>query len=248
MYKLTLRFDDDAHTLTAENGLPIGETGELLQSLSKALNLDDHNKVTLSEIRGNCYALEFSTRYVTMYETIKNLHEKISVNEFQGLNREEKNYASRLKNIMERRHTQLSVYDESKTFNLHVVSIDLPKEPQQYFQRGSVYGVVTAIGGVSLSGKSTIHVSDIPYDIEIDGQQEEQLLTHFKKNRLYFEIRKRINFQTGQVQSAELIDFGTTGTQPFIDAMNDLKSKYPDGFFNNLDGVNAVRDIRGYTL
>jgi hypothetical protein len=248
MYKLTLRFDDAAHSLTAENGLPIGETGELLQSLSKALNLDEHNKVTLSEIRGNCYALELTTRYVTMYETIKNLHEKISVNEFHGLNREEKNYAGKLKNIMERRQTDLNIYDELKTFNLHVGSIELPKEPQQYFQRGSIYGVITAIGGISVNGKSKIHVSDIPYDIEIDGQQEEQLLSHFKKNRLYFEIRKKINFQTGQVQSAELIDFETTGTKPFIEAMDDLKSKYPDGLFNNLDGVDAVRDIRGYSL
>jgi hypothetical protein len=248
MYKLTLRFDDAAHSLTAENGLPIGETGELLQALAKALNVDDNNKVTLSEIRGNCYALELATPVVTMYETIKVLHEKIDGNEFEGLNRDQRNYAGRLKNIMERHQTDLRVYDESKVFNLHVENIKLPKEPQHYFQKGSIYGVVTAIGGVSLSGKSTIHVSEISYDIEIDNSQEVQLLQYFKKNRLYFDIRKKINFQTGAVQSAELQDFEVVGTTPLIEAMDDLKSKYPDGVFNNLDGVEAVRDIRGFTL
>ena len=63
-FDFTLRFDDEDHSLTSRNGLPIEKLGELLLSLSKAVNSDDKNPLILSEIRGNCYAFQVSANVV----------------------------------------------------------------------------------------------------------------------------------------------------------------------------------------
>ena len=80
-YDFTLRFDNEDHSLTAKNGLPIEKLAELLLSLSKSVNTDEKNPLILSEIRGNCYAIQVTTPIFTVHENLKVVHRKISEND-----------------------------------------------------------------------------------------------------------------------------------------------------------------------
>jgi hypothetical protein len=75
-YTVTIRFDDDTHSLSASSGLPVDLTGEVLVLLSKAVGFKKEEKFTLSEVRGNCYAISFVTDSEPLYCSIETVHKK----------------------------------------------------------------------------------------------------------------------------------------------------------------------------
>ena len=201
-FDFTLRFDDEDHSLTSRNGLPIEKLAELLLSLSKAVNSDDKNPLILSEIRGNCYAFQVSTPVLTIHEALKVVHSKISHNDFSGLNTEQKKYATKLKAILGNRLT-LHAYNANKDFEVEVAEIVIPKQPDFYYEIGSVYGIITSIGGNAVNGKTVIHVNKIPYDIEVSSKQEEELIKFYKKTRIRFLVRKKVSADKKEIVSAK---------------------------------------------
>ncbi|WP_020600303.1 hypothetical protein [Spirosoma panaciterrae] len=244
MYDLTLRFDDHQHTLTAEDGLPIDEVAKILASLSQALGLNKDQKVVLSDVRGNCYALNLSTNSITVHETLKVIHRKISQNDYQGLTTQERQYVATLKSVMRDEYT-LDVYDNTKEFRVHVEKVNLPKTPQYYYDRSTVYGVITLIGGQTIDGATYINIGLQNYPIKVTAYQERQLIKYFKQNKILFTINRRIRYDNDAVVSAELETFEITGEALLLSIAEDLREANPDGIFIDMeDSVDAVRKLR----
>lgn len=224
-YDFTLRFDDETHSLSVENGIPINKLSELLMSLSKIILLQKDDKLILSEVRGNCYALKFTTNNEVVQKSLIVVHNKISKNDYFGLNANQRSYARKIKDITGDKYT-LQAYNKDKSFKVNLEKIELPKPPDYYYQVSSVSGIITSIGGKSLKGKSTIHVSNNSYDIEINKTQEKKLAKYFKNKKIRFVINKKISVEDNEVKSAILEHFEILKDESFIDIISEIRSKY----------------------
>ncbi len=243
-YHFTLRFDDDEHSLTAYEGLPAGKVGDLLVSLSSALNLKKSTSLVLSEVRGNCYALQLTTGSKTIHENLKIIHKQVSENDYRGFTVEERNYVHTLKSIIGDR-LSLSAYDESKEFKVQVQKITIPKNPDFYFEAASVYGIITSIGGATLEGKAHIGINQEHFKIEISPTQEKVLLNHYKKNRIRLNIKKKINFENDRIVSAELLDFEILSERSLSESAVIFRSIHQTGISPDVtDSVMAVQSLR----
>lgn len=226
-FDFTIRFDDNLHTLTVKNGLPIDQVADLLTSLSKALNPTHDEKIVLSEIRGNCYALNISTNSITKHETLKVIHRKISENDYSALNNDQRKYASKLKHIMADLYT-VQAYDESKTFKVTVSEVNLPKAKEFFYEISSLYGVLTSIGGKALDGKANVHISGFNFDIEVTPEQELDLIQHYKKERLRLVVHKKVGVDSHDIKSAVLQSFEVIKDHNFHTAIQEFRSKYSE--------------------
>ncbi len=243
-YHFTLRFDDDEHSLTAYDGLPAGKVGDLLVALAHALNLKNSKSLVLSEVRGNCYALQLTTESKTIQESLKVIHKQVSENDYKGFTSEERKYVHTLKAILGER-LNLSAYDETKQFKVKVEKITIPKNPDYYFETTSTYGIITAIGGATLEGKAHININQEDFKIEISPAQEKELLNYYKKNRISLHIKKKINFETDKISSAELLDFEILSEKSFAEAAEIFRANHPDGISSDVtDSVVTVRMLR----
>lgn len=228
-YHFTLRFDDEQHSLTRFNGLPAPRVGELLVSLSEALNIGKSQLLVLSEIKGNCYALDLTTESLIVHENLKVIHKNISENNYKGLNIEQRKYAQTLKSIMGGR-LYLKAYDKDKGYQITVEKIELPKIPTHYFEIGTAYGIITAIGGNTLDGKAHIKINQEDYNIEISPRQEQGLINEYKKSRLQLSVKKKISVETDKIISAELLDFEVLSEQSFRELAERFRQKHPTAF------------------
>ncbi len=227
-YQFTLRFDDDLHSLNQYNGLTAQQVGELLTVLSQAMHLNSEQKLILSDIKGNCYALELTTDSISVHENLKVVHRKISENDYSGLGSNEKKYANCLKAIIGNK-LNLRAYDKDKAYYVKLDKIELPKEPTHYFEHSVVHGIITSIGGASLDGKAFIKINEENYQIEINVAQEKSLVRYYKAKKIDFSIKKKIDFTSDKIVSAELIDFEVLEEKTFIELVNEAKASYPDG-------------------
>ena len=243
-YNLTLRFDDPDHALTAEDGLPIDEVAKLLHSLSEAIDVDNEHKVVLSQVKGNCYALNLSTYSVTKYETMKVIHRKVSENDYNGLTIKERQYAIVIKDVLNGHYT-LDVYDDKKDFRVRVEKVQIPRVPTYYYEIGTLYGIVTSIGGQTIDGASSILISQQNYPIKVTQSQEQELLEYFKKIKLLFTLRKKLRYDNDTVVSAELESFEPTNKETFAMSVRKLRAKHKDGLLKDYsDPVEALRELR----
>lgn len=230
-YDFILRFDDDKHSLTAKNGLSIKELSELLSSLYDAINVSNKDTLVLSEIRGNCYAINLTTNNELIYENLKVVHRKISYNDFDGLNKKQIAYAEKIKTIL-KDDLNLQAYDEFKTFNVAVNDINIIQDlPSYYFEISTEYGIITSIGGRSIDGVSNIKVNGQNYDIKVSATQEIELLPFFKKNRLRLVLNKKISAEDHEVKSAILESYEITDNKNFFDNVPYFDKELSDKVF-----------------
>lgn len=230
--------------LSIENGIPAIEIGELITSLAEALHLSKEQSFVLSEIRGNCYALGLTTNSVTVYENLKVIHRKVSDNEYSGFTLDEKKYANKLKQVLKKKY-YLDAYDANKDYKVRVREVNIPETPEFYYEIGTVNGIITSIGGKTLSGKTSINVNQSDFPVEINDIQENKLINYYKGSKLLLTIKKKINFETDKIISGQLLDFEVGSSKNFAELVADLKNETPEGLFNNIDdAVTAVRKLR----
>jgi hypothetical protein len=243
-YDFTLRFDNDAHSLTAYKGIPAEDVGKILIDLTNALGKG--HEIVLSEIKGNCYALNITTPDIVTHEILKVIHKRIEKNDFLGLNSEQRKYAGTISGIMRNRHVYLDVYTKDKEeYHVKVFEIIVPEKPRHYFEIGSIYGKITAIGGKTLNGKANIKINDGHFDIEVTPTQERTLLAHYKKTKLLLTIKKKIDFDSGNILSAILEDYEEVSERDFFKGLKNLSNDYPNGLFtieNDEDLVSFIRN------
>jgi transcriptional regulator CtsR len=233
-----LRFDDEQHSLNARNGIPLSELTDLLQSLHRTLHLAQDETIVLSQVIGNSYAVQVTTNSHTVQRRMLNLHQRISHGEFVGMNLDERKYAKELRKVIKDRYF-VQGYDPKDTDKrVQINTITIPKEVEYYHEISTIYGIITAIGGRSLNGKASIHISDALYDITVTSEQEKELIKSFKTDRLALTVRQKIHCETGDVKQASLEDFEVLSNRTFVQAADELRQKYPDGIFPLLVNVD----------
>lgn len=231
-FDFILRFDDNSHSLTAKNGLSVKDLSELLSSLYEALNVSDADKLVLSEVRGNCYAINLTTNNELVHENLKVVHKKISTNDYQGLNKKQIKYANKVSSILNDK-LYLQAYDENKDFKVEVNEINIPKLPEYYHEISSVYGIITSIGGRSIDGVSYVRINGHNYDIKVTSSQEKKLIPFFKKNKMRFVLNKKVSTDDKQVKSAELESFEPTENVSFNKNIeNNRTSEFDDKVYD----------------
>ncbi len=236
-YYFTLRFDDEQHSLTRFNGLSVQQVGEILLSLSEAVGLGKNQSLVLSEVRGNCYALEFTTESATLQESLKVIHSKISQNDYKGLNTGQRKYAHKLQGVLGEK-LFLKAYDKEKSYEVRVEKIEMPSMPTHYYELGDIYGIITSIGGNTIDGKANIKINQEDYPIEISPKQERVLVSEYKKNRLRLSVRKKIIFETDKISMAELLDFEVLDGLDFATLAKSFRENIPNAFPE--DSVSSV--------
>ncbi len=230
-FDYVLRFDDEQHSLNARNGIPLDKIATLLQYLYKTLHLAQDETIVLSQVIGNSYAVQVSTNSYTAQARLANLHERISHNEFAGMNVDERRYAQELKDVLGKRFFVQGYDPKDNDKRVQIDTITIPRKPEFYYEICTVYGVVTAIGGRSLTSRATIRLSDAPYDIDVTSEQEKQLIKSFKTDRLVLTVRQKIHYESGLVGHASLEEFEVLSKKTFVQAADELRQKYPDGLF-----------------
>lgn len=242
LYDYILRFDDEDHSLSAKNGIPLDELVKLLDSLNKTLRLAKDDKIVLSEVIGNSYAVGLTTNSYSAFNKIGDIHKKISKNDYSGFNTDERRYALQLKSVLKDKYYVQGYTGIDKVKRTQIDEIIIPQKPEYYFEIGSIYGIITGIGGKTLNGKASVHINNAPYEIEVSHDQEHQLIKHFKKDKLHFTITKKIGFDLENIISATLEDFGKVGDLSFLEASEFLLNKYPDGLFDHIeDSTNLIQ-------
>lgn len=233
-YDFILRFDDELHSLTAKNGLPIDILADLLKHLIKAIQGAAKEPIVISEIAGNCYAIKFTTPSLTVDSNFKLLHNHISQNKYNGFTKEQMDYAKHLGKIMRERKLRINTYDPNKTFNYKLDDVIIPVTPVFYYEVVSVYGIITMIGGNNIDGKSCVKIDSMnKVDIEVDKQQENELLKHFKKDRLRLNVRMKKYVSSGEVKGAILESF-TLVSGDFFDITKQIRDNEGDTIFNDI--------------
>ena len=105
------------------------EVGKILIDLTNALGKG--HEIVLSEIRGNCYALNIATKQHITYEILKVIHKKVSDNDFAGLNSDQKKYANTLKVVLHKEKAYLDIYTQDKEeYHVKVFDIVIPDKPK----------------------------------------------------------------------------------------------------------------------
>jgi hypothetical protein len=242
LYDYILRFGDEEHSLSAKNGIPLDELIKLLDYLNKTLRLAKDDKIVLSEVIGNSYAISLTTNSYSAHNKISTIHEKISKNDYSGFNANERKYAFQLKNVLNNKYYLQGFSASDKNKRTQIDEIIIPQKPDYYFERGSVYGIITSIGGKTLNGKASVHINDKPYEIEVSKEQEQQLIKHFKKDKLHLTITKKIGFDSENIISAVLEDYEIVSNLSFLEASQLLLNKYPDGIFDHIEDSTKLSE------
>jgi hypothetical protein len=248
-YSFTIRFDNEDHSLSAINGLPINQLGEMLILLGKAVKSGKDDNLTLSEVKGNCYAIVLNTSNSVIYHSANEIHKKISEKNFSGFNPDQNRYAEKLKSIIGTYNYKMNVYSENKDFDCEISDIEFENKVESYFEIDDVHGIIVSIGSSNLESNSYVKLSKEGYEISITNEQESELIKHFKKEKLLLRIRKKINFETKKTEAAELIDFEVMGNKKntFINNAEEIMTKHQKkGLFSNITNSAAtVRNLRG---
>ncbi len=98
-----------------------------------------------------------------------------------------------------------------------------------YFSITSVYGIIIQIGADTLEGKSKIKVDGLDYFIYITKEQDNEISKYYRNSEkmIRFKIKQKKILTSGEIISAELINFSVPKNGNFIDALSALP---PDTF------------------
>ncbi|WP_294288481.1 hypothetical protein [uncultured Chryseobacterium sp.] len=238
MYKFSLKIDDHNHSLNAEDGISIDTVSEILKTLYNAIDDGTKAKCTLSSIRGNCYALDFSTQNITQKEKFISLHKKIEELSIDELNTHELKYATVL-NIIFKKGFYINAYSEGERIaKLNKILVD--STPEFYYRQRTIYGVISEQGGKSVnSDVKHIIVDGYGKKIKINNELDLQLKKHYRTDKLAIKIRIKVSIKTGAEFSAEIINFRVISKNTL------LENLYAEGSeeYNFLKGIDTMDDL-----
>jgi hypothetical protein len=239
MIKFSIKIDDDVHSLNKENGITIEKIGELLKTLYSAIDNGTGHKVTLGQVRGNCYALDFYTKDSGIYENFITVHKNIEQVEIDELTYEQKKYAVTLKSILGSSF-YLTAYDKEDKEIAAINEIGKKQITSYYYSTDTVYGIVSELGSSTLTNvKKHIYIDGVSYKIFISKDQDLELKPFYGTQKLRVEIRQKRSTTDGHIINSELNSFTVLGKGSLIDNLNES---------DNLDleilkGTHTIEDI-----
>ncbi len=240
MIKFSIKIDDQGHSLSKENGIAINEIGPLLENLFNAIDTGKGYKITLGQIRGNCYALDFYTEdegYLTNFITVHKNIEQLPIDELQP---EERKYATNLKLILGEKY-YLKAYDNESVEIAAIAEIGTKELPSFYYTTDTVYGIVSELGsGTNLFAKKKhIYVDSVPYKIFISKDQDLHLKLYYGTHKLRIELKQRRSLIDGHIVNSELESFVVIEQGNLSDNLS--KEGYVD--FELIKDTNTIEDI-----
>ncbi|ASE62573.1 MULTISPECIES: hypothetical protein [Chryseobacterium] len=238
MFKFSLKIDDQNHSLNAEDGISIDIISDLLKTLYNAIDDGTKAKCTLSNIRGNCYALDFTTENAVQNENFISLHRRMEELNTDELTQEEQKYANSL-NIIFKKGFYINAYSEDERIaKLSHLIID--NTPEHFYKQKTIYGIISEQGGKTVnSDVKHIIVDGYNKKIKINNDLDLQLKNHYRTDKLAIKIRTKVSIHTGNEFSAELISFRVIGKNSLLD---NLKEAGPSGY-NFLKGISTMDDL-----
>lgn len=237
MFKFSLKFDDDKHTLSASDGLSIDKLSELLNDLFDAINSGSGSKLTLGTIRGNCYALDFYTEDEKFHSNFIIVHKKIEQHTEIDLKDKERKYAKTLDFILGDKF-YLQAFDNAGNEIVKIRAIDIKNEIRHYYNVDTISGIVSEIGGKDLATQPHIFISGEDYKVYVTNEQDLALKKFYKTETLRIRLRKKISLKDGHTISAKFLDFKTKGKK-LIDNVNEIDVTN----LNILNDINNNDDI-----
>lgn len=248
MYKFSLKIDDEEHSLTSENGLSFKDLSALLNDLYNVIDPDSGVICTLSQIRGNCYALDFSTEEAQFESNFVRVHKNLEQIPIQDLEKGEAKYAKTIKKILGDKF-YMNAYDGNNNKVAQIKSLGVDKEFSTYYTYETVYGVLSELGSKKLDSSSKhIFIDGYNEKIFVPRDLDIKLKEHYGTRRLRVELRQKRSFVDGHVIRAELKSFSVTGDRDLVSNLNQEKEQHPE---NRFAGINSVEDILnklyGYT-
>ena len=223
-YKYILKFDDENHTFSAENGLPLEDFLRITTALQKSIK----GKIVLSDIISASYGIEFTTENPITSSEIEEIHNKIIEKNITGFDKNQQSYVKELNAYLDK-HPGVSIFGQNPAKQESpklITRVEIKKTVDFYYETGSLSGIITSIGGKEVDGKSTIHINNNTYDVEITPTQEKILFPYFKKEKLRFYVKKKVDFSTMEVKSAVLENFEVMSSENFLKSLKEFKEKY----------------------
>jgi hypothetical protein len=222
MFKFSIKIDDDSHSLTKEDGIPINKIGELLQTLFNAVDDGTGSKCTLGQVRGNCYALDFFTPNIGVYHNLIVVHKNVEQVEVDDLSIEQKKYAATLKTILGGKY-YLKAYDNDGKEIAAINDIGKKQLTSYYYSTDTVYGVLSELGSASLSNtRKHIFLDGVSYRIYISKDQDLQLKPYYGTHKLRVELRQKRSVIDGHIVNSELQSFTSVSTGNLADNLKEV--------------------------
>lgn len=239
MIRFSLKFDDENHSLTKEDGISFDKIGELLENLYSVIDNGTGSKCTLGQIRGNCYALDFYTNDIGLHNNFIIVHKNLEQVDVDDLTQDQKKYANTLRTILGGKY-YLKAYDNNGVEIAAISEIGLKKLTSYYYSTDTVYGVLSELGSTSLnSNRKHIYLDGVGYRIFISKDQDIELKPHYGTDKLRVELRQKRSSVDGHIVNSELISF----TNVSVGNLADNLSQLSEVDLEILKGVHTIDDI-----
>jgi len=217
-----------------------------LQNLYEAIDPGSHIKCTLEGIRGNCYALDFTTeeeRFATNFVVIHKNIESIPYSQLQG---KQKNYATSLRKVLGGKY-----YANAYSAGLKIASIKdigTKENNSTYHTLKTIYGIVSQLGAKSLdSPKKHISIDGLPYNIKISKEQDIELKQFYATDKLRLKLRQKRSQEKGRVIDAELVSFTKVNGNSLIENLKEVGYVDLEMIKDTYTIEDLVNKIYGYT-
>ncbi len=241
MYYFTLVIDGNDKKLTTENGISVGEQGELLTKLSKALNIKNPQFV-LSGIENCCYLQKFATLDKAVFDSFQHLHQNLESQPIETLDAPEQDYGSFLKNVMKKRNVYFTA--SAGDWKADIKEIKAVKESDCYYISDQM--ISTIVGIRKKTGKYSAHIylKDKPFRIYMSEEQEQQIKTFYDGAKIEFSIRMKVFVKTDKILHANLRKFEVVGNGSFMTKINELIATEGDLFPSIKNGQDAMQLLK----
>lgn len=236
MYSFGLKIDDNAQSLTAQNGILVHQLVLLLQKMNSALHLESPNYV-LTEIKTGSYNPIFQTPDIKVCNRYEELHKKIETEPFDLLDKQEKEYARVLDNLIQNYGYDFKPF--TPDWQGHITEIKKAKPKDCYYVHDQIKGVICEIGKKDGDKSYHIHIKGQPYKVFITRNQNEELKGFYEGARIDFELRLKVHKATDKVISAILKRFELVSSGNFMHNIQKTLSEGIDFFPDVINGHEA---------
>jgi len=239
MKKFSLKIDDEVHSLNEQDGISLEKIGDLLKALYSAIDNGTGNKVTLGDIRGNCYALDFYTKDDGIYDNFLTVHRNIEQVGVDDLTFEQRKYAATLKLILGGKF-YLTAYDDRNEPIAEINEIGKRQLTSFYYSTDTVYGILSELGSSTLANsKKHIYLDGISYKIFISKDQDFDLKPFYGTHKIRAELRQKRSSVDGHIINSELKSFIAVSKGNLIDNLSNS-----DGIdLEALKGIHTLEDV-----
>lgn len=238
MIKFSIKIDDDEHSLSSEDGIPVNEIGGLLETLFAAIDTSSGEKLTLGQIRTGSYVLDFYSNDAGYEKNFVRLHKDIDEIPFDDLLPEQRKYVSKLSIVLGDKY-KLTAYDKEQKEVAIVNTFSKSSLPNFYYTTDTVYGIIIELGRPSLGAKKHISIPGISYKIFISEEQDLTLKKLYGTHHLQIELKQKRSVIDGHIVNSELDSFTIISGNSLTD---NLKTEgYID--FHLIEDTNTIEDI-----